>query len=125
MYCKKTIIFALLIASVLFVGCSKTSTSVIDKLNAQIDELKQENEQLKEKLATPAPEKTIEPKTVTFTNKFGTATTKCVHSGCSSYIASSGDTNCCPTHSNKCAECRAYIDEDALWCMSCLTKGLK
>lgn len=58
-----------------------------------------------------------------FTNKFGTATTTCAHSGCDNYIASSGDTNCCVTHSNKCLNCRKYIDEDAMYCMSCLTSA--
>lgn len=60
-----------------------------------------------------------------FTNKYGTSTTKCAHSGCSNYIASSGDTNCCTTHSRKCLECYCYIDEDATWCMSCITNALK
>lgn len=59
-----------------------------------------------------------------FSNKFGTATTKCAHSGCDNYIASSGDTNCCSTHSNRCLECNKYIDEDALYCMDCLSKGV-
>ena len=56
-----------------------------------------------------------------FTNKYGTPTTKCAHSGCSNYIASSGDTNCCESHSNRCLQCNKYIDEDALFCMSCLS----
>ena len=60
-----------------------------------------------------------------FTNKFGTSTTKCAHSGCSNYIASSGDTNCCTTHSNRCYECNCYIDEDANWCMKCIEDALK
>ena len=60
----------------------------------------------------------------TFTNKYGTAKTKCAHSGCSSYIASSGDTNCCTKHSNRCGNCRCYIDEDALFCMSCIKKAM-
>ena len=59
-----------------------------------------------------------------FTNKYGTATTKCAHSGCDNYIASSGDTNCCVTHSKKCANCGVYIDEDATYCMDCLKKAL-
>lgn len=57
-----------------------------------------------------------------FTNEYGTATTKCAHSGCDSYIASSGDTNCCIMHSNNCLECGKYIDEDAAYCMNCLFK---
>ena len=56
-----------------------------------------------------------------FTNKYGTATTICAHSGCNKYIASTGDTNCCTTHSNKCLNCKKYIDEDAMYCMSCLS----
>ena len=39
-------------------------------------------------------------------------------------MASTGDTNCCTAHSNKCADCGKYIDEDATWCMSCLEKSL-
>lgn len=60
-----------------------------------------------------------------FTNKYGTSTTKCAHSGCSNYIASSGDTNCCTTHSRRCIECNCYIDEDANWCMKCIEDALK
>lgn len=63
--------------------------------------------------------------TVSFTNKFGTDTTICAHSGCNNYIATSGDTNCCTTHSRKCLECGDYIDEDATYCMSCLEDSIK
>ena len=59
-----------------------------------------------------------------FTNKYGTSTTRCAHSGCSNYIASSGDTNCCTTHSRKCLNCKCYIDEDAMYCMTCLKNAL-
>ncbi|MBO5935607.1 MAG: hypothetical protein J6Q94_08995 [Clostridia bacterium] len=55
-----------------------------------------------------------------FTNKYGTRTTKCAVAGCSNYIAKSGDTNCCTSHSNKCLECHCYIDSDAMYCMSCI-----
>ena len=55
-----------------------------------------------------------------FTNKYGTSTTKCAVSGCNNYIARSGDTNCCTTHSNRCLGCRCYIDSDATYCMSCI-----
>ena len=55
-----------------------------------------------------------------FTNKYGTPTTKCNHSGCTKNIASSGDTNCCPVHSKKCLNCGCYIDEDAMYCMDCI-----
>ncbi len=66
--------------------------------------------------------KTKEP--VSFTNKYGTSTTKCAHSGCSNYIASSGDTNCCTQHSNRCLECNGYIDEDALYCVDCIKNAV-
>lgn len=59
-----------------------------------------------------------------FTNKYGTPTTKCAHSGCTNYIESSGDTNCCTQHSNRCYECHKYIDGDAMWCIDCLKKAL-
>lgn len=60
-----------------------------------------------------------------FSNKYGTPTTICAHTGCKNYIASSGDTNCCTTHSNKCLECHKYIDEDAAYCTDCLYKAAK
>lgn len=60
-----------------------------------------------------------------FTNKYGTKTTICAHSGCANHIASSGDTNCCTLHSNRCLNCYCYIDEDAMYCMSCLKNALK
>ncbi len=59
-----------------------------------------------------------------FSNKYGTRTTKCAVSGCDSYIARSGDTNCCVYHSNKCGNCRCYIDSDAMYCMSCISGAL-
>ena len=59
----------------------------------------------------------------TFTNAYGTPTTKCAHPGCNNTIAPSGDTNCCTVHSNRCADCGKYIDEDAMYCMDCLNKA--
>lgn len=55
-----------------------------------------------------------------FTNKYGTKTTKCHHSDCNNYIASSGDTWDCSYHANKCLNCGKYIDCDAMYCMDCL-----
>ena len=72
--------------------------------------------------ATPKPVRTSSKSS--FTNKYGTPTTKCAHSGCNNYIASSGDTNCCTIHSNRCLECGKYIDEDATYCMDCIQKAL-
>lgn len=60
-----------------------------------------------------------------FTNSYGTATTKCTHQDCSNVIASSGDTNCCIVHSNKCLNCGKYIDEDAYFCINCLSGNTK
>lgn len=110
--------------TVLSFGVENDTQAEIEILKEQIDKLEKENQELKNQFQPTPLAPTPKPK-VTFTNKFGTSTTICAHSGCSNYIASSGDTNCCSTHSNKCAECRVYIDEDALWCMSCLTKALK
>lgn len=59
-----------------------------------------------------------------FTNAYGTPTTKCAHNGCNNYIASSGDTNCCTIHSKRCLNCGKYIDEDATFCMSCISKSI-
>lgn len=71
--------------------------------------------------SSPIPTPTSEPIEYTpFTNVYGTPTTRCAHKGCHNYIASSGDTNCCEKHSNRCLECNKYIDEDALYCMSCI-----
>lgn len=36
-----------------------------------------------------------------FTNDYGTRTTICAHKGCTNYIASSGDTNCCKESFNR------------------------
>ena len=60
-----------------------------------------------------------------FNNKYGSAGTKCAHSGCDNYIASSGDTNCCTEHSRNCLNCGCYIDEDAMYCMTCIESALK
>jgi len=68
--------------------------------------------------------KATQSSTSSFTNKYGTPTTKCAHPGCNNYIASSGDTNCCTKHSNRCLECNKYIDEDAMYCIDCLAAAL-
>ena len=60
-----------------------------------------------------------------FGNKYGTSSTKCAVSNCDNNIASSGDTNCCAVHSNKCAECYCYIDSDAMYCRDCLSNALE
>lgn len=57
-------------------------------------------------------------------NKYGTPDTICAHQGCKKYIAPSGDTNCCKTHSKRCAICGDYIDEDAFVCIDCTADAL-
>ena len=59
-----------------------------------------------------------------FTNDYGTSSTRCAVSGCNNTIARSGDTNCCTKHSNRCLECNCYIDGDAMYCMDCLEDAL-
>ena len=59
-----------------------------------------------------------------FTNLYGTPTTKCSHPGCNRTIADSGDTNCCTRHSATCLNCGKYIDEDAMYCMDCITSSV-
>lgn len=61
---------------------------------------------------------------IMFTNKYGTPTTVCAHKGCTNYIASSGNTNCCERHSRNCLSCGKYIDEDAMYCVGCLAEAL-
>lgn len=63
-------------------------------------------------------------KSSSFTNSYGTPTTLCAHPGCTNYISSTGDTNCCTVHSRKCLQCGKYIDEDALYCISCIKAAL-
>lgn len=65
----------------------------------------------------------IESSSGSFTNEYGTSTTKCAHAGCNNYIASSGDTSYCVKHSRHCLACGKYIDEDAMYCMDCILKA--
>lgn len=59
-----------------------------------------------------------------FNNKYGTMSTKCAHPDCEMNIVTSGDSNCCIIHSNKCGNCGCYIDEDAMYCMTCVANSL-
>ena len=116
----------LLIFVMFCVGCSSGSQSDINTTLSNVDELQTE---LGVVVATAKPSPTSKPvsnssTSTSFTNKYGTRTTICANSGCSNYIASSGDTNSCVSHSNKCQECGKYIDSDAIWCMNCITKSL-
>lgn len=134
----KRLLIVILLICVLLTSCS---SDTINQLNNEISDIKNELTQMKKDIkelketskATPMPTPSSESSTdtsksnsngVAFTNKFGTSTTKCAHSGCTNYIATSGDTNCCAIHSQKCLDCGVYIDEDATWCMDCIAKAL-
>ena len=132
-----TLIMMVLISVALgLAGCSGTGAQSTSGQEAAKKEATAEKEPAAE---TPTPTKT-ETKTetkksysaseeekksstsVTFTNAYGTPTTECAHAGCHNYIASSGDTCYCTLHSNNCLECGKYIDEDAMYCLSCIEK---
>lgn len=119
------IIITLIVVSLAFglMACSSSSASSNTTTT--------KTESTTTKAPTKAPTKTTTTPTTTggssggvFTNKYGTPTTKCAHTGCDNYIASSGDTNCCTTHSRRCLNCNKYIDEDALYCIDCLAAAL-
>ena len=109
-YMKKRILITLLaVLSLVMVGCAKQQ-------EAQPTE--DEKESYSANFETNVRQQSSTQSS--FTNKYGTSTTRCAHTGCSSYIANSGDTNCCKEHSNRCLDCMKYIDEDAYYCVSCI-----
>lgn len=115
MYSYRAYIKVLFLVIVLCLsGCSAPNTDS----NPGISSAPEETEH-----SAPVQSYTPTPR-ISFTNKYGTSTTKCVQSGCNNYIATSGDTNCCVTHSSNCLECGCYIDGDAMYCMSCLEKAI-
>ena len=114
------------ITSVSVSGSKKNDKTAGTEKNSNEEDGSQEitKEQKEPSPSKGSSNKTSDSKPTTlFTNKYGTPTTKCAHSGCNNYIASSGDTNCCTIHSNRCLECGKYIDEDAIYCMDCLAKS--
>lgn len=129
----------LFVVSLLTIGICACGSGEKTYTQSEVDQMLEEAKQSQDatdtkaetaeptKAATPKPTKapTTKPKSdVVFTNKFGTPTTICAHSGCNNYIAPSGDTNCCTIHSKRCLECHKYIDEDALYCIDCLVVAL-
>jgi hypothetical protein len=60
-----------------------------------------------------------------FHNSFGDMNTKCAYPGCDRRIVTSGDSNCCSAHSNRCGNCNKYIDGDAMFCMDCIREALE
>ena len=59
-----------------------------------------------------------------FNNEFGSIDTPCAYPGCSRTIVTSGDSNCCSVHSNRCLNCSRYIDGDAVYCMRCIEEAV-
>lgn len=139
---KRFIAIITTIILALFLCAFNNSSSELKELQRKNEELQaqieKQSEQIKEletkPTSTPAPTPKSTASTaknsgstskgsgsnVVFTNKYGTATTKCAHPGCNNYIAPSGDTNCCTVHSNRCLQCGKYIDGDAMYCVDCL-----
>ena len=122
---KKKILLFLVVAIILCIGLSamlsgadKDTSSSTTIVPAPTDYAPAEPASAE---AEPASAEPAAKPSANFTNKYGTPTTRCVKSGCDNYIASSGDTNCCTAHSNRCLNCNCYIDGDAMYCMSCLT----
>ena len=124
---KQRIGVMLLVLLVLALSACGTSQNSVQKQGSVGSSANNEKESIAAATTAPKPAPSTEEKTstATFTNKYGTATTKCAHTGCNNYIASSGDTNCCTSHSNRCLECNKYIDEDSMYCMDCLTEASK
>ena len=113
---------ALLSVSLMFVmtACSSQSSQVDSETTVKAESADSTEKNTTEKNSTTTGNKTNSD---SFSNEYGTASTKCAHPGCNNNIASSGDTNCCTVHSNRCLDCNKYIDEDAMYCMDCLTKA--
>lgn len=111
------------VLSICLCGCNGRSTAANSRVTDDSAEVTSDifETEVKNDISNVVSEDTITKSS--FTNEYGTAETICAHSGCNSYIASSGDTNCCVAHSNHCLECYKYIDEDANWCVSCLAKA--
>ena len=100
-------------------GCYKEGTESIVGLNNTLEYYCYTHYKEMEDMVNDMVEGTYSSSS-SFTNKTGTSTTKCAHSGCNNYIASSGDTYYCTTHSKKCGVCGCYIDEDAMYCPTCI-----
>ena len=133
------ILLASISLSVLLSGCSSSSSGTKQTETAKVTEATTEKQNTtvaateaeKKESTTSSTSKTSssssstkKPSSTSFTNKYGTATTKCAKEGCNNYIASSGDTAYCTTHSNRCLECNKYIDGDAMYCLDCLSKAV-
>lgn len=110
---KASLIFTILLICFALAACSQQDTGKsTDNTTTATEATSEETTSVKSSTYTST--------TKSFSNKYGSSTTKCVVSGCNNYIASSGDTNCCTAHSNKCLNCKKYIDGDAMYCMDCI-----
>ncbi len=136
----KRVLYGMVISlSLLLVGCSSTSSSNSESETTKNEVITEVVAVKEENVKPESDEKEISDNKVSssksysssgtaktassFTNKYGTPTTKCAKPGCNNYIASSGDTCYCPTHSNRCLECNKYIDGDAMYCLDCIAKA--
>lgn len=102
-------------------GCNNEGIKCITGLNDTLEYYCLNHYQELENMLDDIIEDTSQP--AAFTNIRASSTTKCAHSGCNNYIAPSGDTSYCVTHSHKCLECGIYIDEDALFCVYCIVEA--
>lgn len=50
---------------------------------------------------------------------------KCQHNGCSNEAVTMGNSKYCEEHSNKCAECKRYTNEDTTFCIECIANGIQ
>lgn len=57
--------------------------------------------------------------------KINTTPKQCLHSDCNKMAVDSGDSRYCEVHSNMCAICGCYIDEDAMFCLNCIVEALR
>jgi len=114
-----SIFFALILIVSALAGCASSNAGTSHSNSTQNNSSSSKNKNPSTGSSNSAANRNAQ----SFTNTYGTATTVCAHSGCTAYIAPSGDTNCCTAHSNRCLNCRKYIDEDAIYCISCLEKA--
>ena len=133
---KKMLTFVVsLVLAAMMTGCSssgtatkettKAETTTSETKEAEITEapVKEESSSSSSSYKKSSTSSSSTKTSTSFTNKYGTPTTKCAKAGCNNYIASSGDTCYCPTHSNRCLECSKYIDGDAMYCLDCIAKA--
>lgn len=103
----------LILGDIAFLNENNTEHAVIEQFCAQI-----KDSALYRDLGSPYAD--VDSSGISFTNLYGTATTQCNYSECGNPIAPCGNTNCCIAHSSKCLSCGTFIDNDAMFCLSCI-----